>query len=324
MTAARTAGLAAAIALGLCSASAAAETWSMPTPYGVNNFHTENIMQFAKEIEEQTNGELKIEVHPGGSLIKAPEIKNAVRGGQVPMGEVGLATMSNEDPILGVDSLPFLVNSYDQAQKLWEASKPATQAYFDKQNMMILYSVAWPPQGLYTTEEISDITQMAGVKFRAYNPLTARIAELMGAVPTQVELPDVPQAFSTGRVSAMITSPTTGAETKVWDFVSHFHNVQAFFPKNAVFVNKEAFASLSPETQQIVLDAAARAEKRGWEASRGQTEWALGVLRENGMNVHELEGKFATQLSDIGKVLIDEWREQTGEQGVNILAAMGK
>ena len=69
------------------AAPALAETWDMPTPYGATNFHTVNIQAFADEVNETTGGALEITVHPGGSLIAHPEIKNAVRSGQAQIGE---------------------------------------------------------------------------------------------------------------------------------------------------------------------------------------------------------------------------------------------
>ena len=309
--------------LTLAGQGAIAETltWDMPTPYGETNFHTVNIKTFADDVKEATGGKLNIIVHSGGSLIKHPEIKNAVRSAQVPIGEFLLSRLSNENPVFGVDSVPFLASNYDQAQKLWVASKGRTAALLERQGLKVLFAVPWPPQGLYAKKEINTIEDLKGVKFRAYNAATERVAQLANAVPTQVEVPDIPQAFATGRIAAMITSPSTGANTKAWDFVSNFYHTQAWLPKNITVVNAKAFGELDKATQDAVMAAAKVAETRGWKASMAETDSKITVLKKNGMNVEKPSPMLESSFREIGKTMTSEWVEQAGSDGAAILDA---
>src|SRR3954452_7487638 len=259
--------LAAASAALTTSAVLAQTAWDMPTPYPASNFHTENIMQFVSDIDKATNGKLKITVHSNASLFKATEIKRAVQGGQAQIGEILLSGYSNEDPVFGVDSVPFLATSYADARKLWLASKQATEARFEKQGMMILYTVAWPPQGIYSSKPLNSIADMKGLKMRTYNPYTSRIAELVGAQPVTIQGAELAQAFATGAVNANITSGATGYDTTAWEVVKNYYDTQAWLPKNVVFVNKQAFDALDKAAQDAVLKAAADAETRGWKMS---------------------------------------------------------
>lgn len=299
--------------------NAQAVTWDMPTPYGETNFHTVNIKAFADDVKAATGGRLEINVHSGGSLFKHPEIKNAVRGGQVPIGEFLLSRLSNENPVFEVDSIPFLATDYDKAAVLWDASRPTIEKLLDGQGLMVLFAVPWPPQGLYSEKPIDSVGDLRGVKFRAYNTATEELARLAGAIPTQVEVPDIPQAFSTGRVDAMITSPSTGANTKAWDFVRYFYHTQAWLPKNIVVVNKRAFRRLDQDIQNAVLAAARRAETRGWEASRAETSEKLDVLRENGMEVKSPSNRLMQGLEDIGRKMTLSWSEKAGDDGIRII-----
>ena len=224
------------------AAPSVAETWDMPTPYPDKTFHTVNIIQFADDVKAATDGKLEIKVHSAGSLFKHKEIKGAVRGGQVPIGEFFLSLLANENPVFGADSQPFLATNYDDAMKLWAAQKPIITPLFEKQRLMPLFSVPWPPQSLYTKKAINTIDDLKGLKFRTNNPTLEKFAKTVGAAPTQIEVPDIPQAFTTGRVEAMLTSPSTGANTKAWDFVEYFTDIQAWVPKNIVVVNKAANA----------------------------------------------------------------------------------
>ena len=311
----------AAVAVAAFAIPATAETWDMPTPYPDATFHTKNIHEFAKDIEDATGGDLAIKVHSAGSLFKHPEISKAVRSGQVPAGEFFLSLLANDNPAFGADSLPFLATSYDEAMKLWEAQESVITELLDEQGLMPLYAVPWPPQGLYTTKEIASVDDLAGLKFRTYNATLEQFANLAGAAPTQVEVPDIPQAFSTGRVEAMITSPSTGVNSKAWDFLSHYTDIQAWIPKNIVVVNKRAFRRLDEETQQAVLDAAATAETRGWEMSKAESAEMVEVLKENGITVVDPSDDLMTGLREIGAQMLESWTEDAGETGQQLLDA---
>ena len=308
----------------LVSSAAVAEDWDMPTPYPDQTFHTVNITEFAKEISEATDGELNITVHSAGSLIKHAEIKNAVRGEQVQIGEFFLSSLTNENAAYGVDSLPFLATSYERAAKLWEAQKPVITQLLKRQKLIPLFSVPWPPQGLYTENEIQEVDDLKGLKFRAYNVALEEFATLAGAAPTQVEAADIPQAFSTGQVEAMITSPSTGANTKAWDFVSHYSPINAWIPKNIVVVNKDAFDALSDDVKTIVLQAAASAETRGWEMSQQETVTKTAELTENDMIVVEPSEELLSGLKDIGVEMQESWQASASEDAKSILDTFGK
>ena len=309
-------------ALALAASPALAQTnWDMPTPYGDGIFHTQNIMQFAEDVEAATDGALSITVHSANSLFGHAEIKDAVRQGLVPIGEILLSRLANEDPIFGVDSIPFLAASYEEAEKLWEASRPAVEEKLAAEGLTVLFSVPWPGQSLYLRQEVAEPEQMEGLSFRAYNVATERLATLLGATPTQVEEGDIPTAFSTGRVEAMITSPSTGANARAWDFVSHYIDTQAWLPKNIVFVNTDAFESLPEEQREAIREAAEAAETRGWEMSRAETEEKIAALEEGGMQVSQPSDALSERLAEIGETMTEEWLEEAGEEGQAVIDA---
>jgi TRAP-type C4-dicarboxylate transport system substrate-binding protein len=308
-------------ALALAGAAVFAQArWDMPTPYPETNFHTKNVKQFADEVNAGSGGKLTITVHSNGSLIKHPEIKRAVQTGQIPIGELLVSVLANESPIYAFDSNPFLADSYDEARKLWGVAKGPLVKRLDGQGITLLYSVAWPPQGIYTKKAIESVADLKGTKFRTYSPTTSRFAELMGAVPTTVQVPEIPQAFRTGLVDAMITSGSTGVDTQAWDYLTHYYDVQAFLPHNMVIVNKEALAKLDAPTQKLVLDAAARAEKRGWEASVAENERVVKIMADKGIKVLKPSARLKTELGAIGKQMAGEWTQRAGADGEAIMA----
>jgi TRAP-type C4-dicarboxylate transport system substrate-binding protein len=304
----------------LLSGTAFAQTaWDLPTPYPDGNFHTRNIAEFAADVSEATGGSLTMTVHANQSLIAHPEIKNSVRDGIVPIGETLVSRLENENPIFGADSIPFLATSYEQSWDLYQAQKPYLEELLDAQGLQLLFSVAWPPQGIYAGKEINSFADLEGLRFRAYNLGTERVADLAGMVPTQIEASDVPTAFSTGRVEAMITSPSTGVDSQAWDFVTHYHDTQAWLPRNMVIVNKAAFDALSPEEQAAVLEAAAAAEERGWEMSRAETDEKTAELEANGIAIVAPSEELTSAFAEIGATIAEEWTANAGDDGAALL-----
>lgn len=317
--------LALAAILPLVASLAAAQTrWDMPTPYPDGNFHTKNVIQFVQDVAKASGGKLQINVHSNGSLIKMPEIKRAVQTGQVPIGEVLISVLANESPLFAFDSNPFLANSYSQERKLWRIARPYLEKRLDAQGIKLLFSVTWPPQGIYARKEINSIADLKGAKFRTYSPSTSRLAELMGAIPTTVQVPEIPQAFRTGLVDSMITSGATGVDTQAWDYLSHYYDTQAFLPQNMVIVNKDAWSRLDPATQKTVTDAAAAAEERGWKTSESENQRYVKAMADKGIKIMKPSAKLSAEFEAIGKQIADEWAKKSGPEGEAILKAFGR
>jgi TRAP-type transport system periplasmic protein len=312
-------------AIALAAGAAHAQTkWDLPTAYPATNFHTENITQFAADVDKATGGKLKITVHPGASLFKAPEIKRAVQGGQAQAGEILLVNFSNEDQLYGLDGLPFLATSYADAKKLYAAQKKALDDRLSKQGMMLLFSVPWPPQGIYSKKPLASVADMKGLKWRAYSPQTSRIAELVGAQPATIQAAEVAQAFATGVIDSQITSGATGYDSKAWEYVKNYYDTQAWLPKNAVIVNRKAFDALDKPTQDALLKTAAEAEARGWKASEEKNAWYLEQLIKNGMTVAKPSPELAGGLKKVGDTMLNEWLEKAGPDGKSVVDAYRK
>ena len=316
--------LAALCAAAFCAAASAQVKWDMPTPYAATNFHTENIAQFVADIDKATHGKLKITVHANGSLFKANEIKRAVQGGEAQIGEILISGYSNEDPIFGVDSVPFLATSYKDAEKLWKASRKPIEARFAKQGLRVLYSVPWPPQGIYADKPLNSMADMKGLKMRAYNPYTSRIAELAGAQPVTIQAAELAQAMATGAVNANITSSSTGYDSKAWEVVKYYYDTQAWIPKNIVFVNEKAFDALPNGEQKAVLDAAKAAEARGWKISQEKNRWYLEQLKSHGMHVSPPSKQLESDFKKVGATMTEEWLKTAGPDGKAIIDAYRK
>jgi TRAP-type C4-dicarboxylate transport system substrate-binding protein len=314
----------AAAAFALAGQVAAQTRWDLPAAYPATNFHSENLVQFANEVDKATGGKLKIQVHANASLFKAPEIKRAVQGGQAQIGEILLANFQNEWQVFGVDGIPFLADSYDSAAKLWRAQKPVLDKKLGEQGMMVLYAVAWPPQGIYAKRTLNSAADMKGLKWRAYSPATGRIAELVGATPVTVQAAELSQAMATGVLDSYMSSGSTGWDSKTYEHIKNFYDTQAWLPKNAVIVNRASFSALDKPTQDALLKAAADAETRGWAASRKTNTEVLDKLKANGMVVHAPSAQLKSDMKKVGDQMLKEWLEKAGPEGQQLVDAYRK
>jgi TRAP-type C4-dicarboxylate transport system substrate-binding protein len=311
-----------ALAASALACAAQAQTkWDLPAAYPATNFHTENLTQFANDVDKATGGKLKIAVHANASLFKAPEIKRAVQGGQAQIGEFLLANFANENPLYALDGLPFLATGYADAKKLYDAQKPALDKLLQSQGMKLLYAVPWPPQGIYTKKEITSVADMRGIKWRAYSPATAKIAELIGAQPVQIQAAELTQALATGVVESYMSSGSTGYDSKTYEHIKNFYDTEAWLPKNAVIVNLKALQALDKPTQDAVLKAAADAEARGWKVSQEKNDWYKKALIEKGMKIHKPSAKLMVDMQQVGGIMVTDWEKQAGPDGQAVLAA---
>ncbi|MES2941489.1 MAG: TRAP transporter substrate-binding protein [Pseudomonadota bacterium] len=311
-----------AAALGNCCLAQAAvqpeTTWKLATGYRVESFHTQNVLQFSRDVEKATSGKLMIQVFPNNTLAKLADISSAVQQGKAEAGETIMTSMVKDIPLAGADSVPFVVTSYADAQRLWKLQRPGIEKHFADRGLKLLYAVPWPPQGLHSTKPIRGVADFKGTQMRTYNSTTLRIAEMLGAKPVDVAMPDVGKALSEGRMDNMITSALTGVENKVWGSIKYYYEINAWFPKNAVFVSSKAFEALKPDARNLVVKAAQEAETRGWSASQALSTSATEELRANGVKIERIPPDMDQDIKRMGEKFSREWVRSVGNEANDI------
>ncbi len=303
----------------LANAATAAETWDMPTAYPASNFQTINAQEFSACVNKGTNGDITILLHPNGSLFKGNDIKRAVQTGEAQIGERLLSSHENENPVFGTDSIPFIATTYEDSVKLYQAARPELDRALDGQGLKLLYSVPWPPNGLFFNKDVNDVADMAGIKVRAYNKASARIAALTGMTPVSLEAAEISQGMSAGVINSLITSSVTGKDSRVWEQLNHFYQVKAWMPRNFMIINKGVWTALPKEKQDVLLDCSTKAEAAGLEKSKAADQEALTALQSNGMKVLPPSDKLASELAQIGDTVANEWSAKAGQAGTDIL-----
>lgn len=312
----------AALAAPALTGPASAQTrWQMATPYPDGNFHTRNIRTFIEEIQAGTSGRVQVQLHSNASLLPMPQIKRGVQQGQVQMGEILLTAYSNEDVFFDADAIPQLVTNFAEAKKLADLQKPFIETRLARQGLSLLYTVPWPPAGLYAQAPIPTIEGLRGLRFRTFSPATNRFAALVGAQPTLVQAAELAQAFATGVVQAQITSAQTGVDTSAWDYARVFTPLGFSMTKNAVMVSRRAMEGLSASDQQVVRAAAAAAERRGYDLSSEAQRSTEATLGARGMQIVPPTEEFLAGLRRISATMTEEWIGRAGEDGKRLIDA---
>lgn len=310
----------AALAAPALTTPAAAQTrWQMATPYPDGNYHTRNIRAFLQEFEQASRGQVSVQVHSGGALLPMPQIKRGVQTGQVQLGEILLTAYSNEDVFFDADAIPQLVTNFAEAKKLADLQKPYIEARLARQGLSLLYTVPWPPAGLYAQAPIPTIEGLRGLRFRTFSPATNRFAAIVGAQPTLVQAAELAQAFATGVVQAQITSAQTGVDTSAWDYARVFTPLGFSMTKNAVLVSRRAVEALPAALQQELRAAAARAETRGYEMAAEAAASTQATLGQRGMQIVPPTEEFLAGLRRVSTQMTDEWIARAGEDGKKLI-----
>jgi TRAP-type C4-dicarboxylate transport system substrate-binding protein len=292
---------------------------NVATAYPADSFHTVNLQQYADDVAKATEGKVVLKVHPGGKLLKPTEIYTGVRNGKAEAGEVIMSSLSKEYPLLGIDALPFIVSGYPDARRMWDISRPAVEKVLSGHGLQLLYAVPWPPQNLYSKREIATMKDFKGLRMRSYNHATERISELVGATPVTIQVVELTKAIAEGKLDMMLTSSSTGVDTKAWTNLRHYYQVNAWLPKNMVFISKKVFDGLDADTKKKLFDAARIAEQRGWRLSENTDREFEAQLVANKVNVSSVDPFIRRYLDRIGENLAREWLKQAGQDELNIL-----
>ena len=302
-----TAGALALSALTPLSANAEA-IWDVSIPWGPTEFHTVNAENFAKAVNEATDGAVKMVIHPGGALgMRANESLRAIEDGAVPAAEFALFQNVGDLPILGIESIPFVVSDYSELRRLHKLVRPVWEEQLSKRNQLILYIVPWPSQNFFTKVPMETAADLDGVRMRVYDANTSKMISNLGMAPQQMNNPDIIPALATGRLDAVMTSGSTAVAQKYWEFLNHTYNTNHLWASNAMSVNMDTWNEVSPENQTIILDLAAKMEPTFWEISEAEHAKRMEQLKENGMTVAAPSEELAKLMREATASMADEF-----------------
>src|SRR5882757_8607800 len=267
------------------SASAAA-SFDLATVWPDGNFHTTNAKQFAEEVGKVTNGEVKITVQAGGSLgFKGPEQLRAVRDGLVPFADILNIQQVGDEPMLGTESIPFLVGSDKELKILHKYLRPEYEAIAAKNNQKVLYMVPWPTQYLHLKIKADSLDALKSIKIRVPDKNAQEMCSAIGMAPALIPWGETIAALSSGVVAGVSTSSVSGVDGKFWEFLKFFHQTNHAWSCQIVTINNDTWKKISPANQKVMTDLAKKLEPDFWASSLKADADSNKRLTDGGMQI---------------------------------------
>ena len=273
---------------------------------GANNFHTIGVEKFASLVKDYTKGSVNITIHPGSSLVKGNPLK-AVKDGTVAMADMFIPFTAGGGKAFGISALPFIAQSYEDAYKLYQISKPAYDKVAKKWNQKLLYSVTWPPSGFYGDRKLESLADLKTFKTRTYDKNSANFTNGAGGNAVALPWAEVYSALRTGMVNSVITSSSSGKDGKFWEVLTDFTKISYAYPLQAVTINLDYWNSLTKDQKDAMLKAATEIEKEQWEVVRVEDKDALDTMAKNGMKISEASDTLKAELSKVADKMLAEY-----------------
>ncbi len=289
----------AAVLLPLAATPLVAAEWDLPLAWPDGNFHVENAKVFAAEVEKATEGRVKINIHPGGSLgFKGPEMLTAVRDGLVPIGDILLNQQVGEAAIVGIEAQPYVVAGFDELRTLHKYFRPVLNEVAKSFNQKVLYLVPWPRQYVYTKVPISQLDDLRGIKIRTYDKTTTGLFNAVGMTAVQLPWGEVVPSLAAGTIDAVTTSASSGVDGKFWEFLKFMYPTSHVWGSNMVNVNLDSWADIDEKDRAAIEATARRLEPQFWDVSRMEDETKSGILNARGVAMGDVTAAMLKGMQD--------------------------
>lgn len=255
--------------------------------------------EFAKLVEEKTDGRYKVEVYSGGQLGEETNAIEQVQLGSIDLARVNASPLSQFSKTIGVTSMPFLFT--DEEEKWEKLNGEVGRELLDtleESNMVGLAFYDSGERSFYNTERpLKKPSDMKGLKIRVQNSeMSISVVEALGASATPMEYGEVYSSLQTGVID--------GAENNFPSYyTSNHYEVAKYFTSNGytgtpevVIGSKKLWDSLSDEDKKAFREAALESVDTQRKAWAKLTEEAKKAVEKAGSKIVEVDN-------------IDEWRK---------------
>lgn len=313
---------AAIVFAGLATPALAETHWDLPLTWAPDNYMVQNARKFADAVKEATGGEVVITLHPGGSLgYKGPEMLSAVRDGLVPIGDVFLNQQVGDEPLLGIQSLPYLMDSFEEMIEFQAYFRPLLDEIAARNNQKVIYTIPSPQQQIYTKVEIKTFADFSGIKIRSYDAASTKVFESAGMTPVQLPWGEVIPSLATGAIDAVATSAPFAVDGSFWEFLKYGYPTRQSWNLNAITVNLDAWADLDEEHRKAIEELGARLEPEFWQSAQDTDAAQMKVLEEQGMINGTIDDDIRAQLREKSVPLREAELKALGETAIKMVEA---
>ncbi|WP_249977830.1 TRAP transporter substrate-binding protein [Vreelandella olivaria] len=290
------------------------------TPWPEGNFQVRALNQFADAVKEATDGEVELDIHSGGALgLKGPELLSAVRDGLVQGADMLLTQQVGEEPLLGIESVPYLTRNINDAALLRATAWPYYEAVAAEYNQKFLYTVPWPGQGVFTRQPVETVEDLQGVKLRTVDKNGTEFFKALGASPVQMPWGEVVPALASGVIDGVTTSTPSGVDGSFWEFTTYFNKLDWQLAPDVVSINLDAWNALTAEQQQTIETLAQEMEPQFQQLSQDEDERNAQILADHGIHMSAPSAELSKQLTDAARPQWQQFRESAGTQADELM-----
>ncbi|MGB1344770.1 MAG: TRAP transporter substrate-binding protein DctP [Amylibacter sp.] len=286
-----------------------ADTITVTSPYSEGTFHVKNLQDFADALQTQIWPSQKISLHHSASRVSHADSIEALKSNDIQIAEIFMSRLDKLHPIFTADSIPFLAINYDDADNMWQSQKELVDKVLESHGLIALYAVPWPAQNFYSNIELSSGADFNGTRLRSYSSTISSMATLLGAQPVMIEAKDLEAALNAKQVDIIVTSPSTGVSTSLWNHTDKYTKVGGWLPKNIILMNRQVFANLDPNQQKLLLKISKDFEQKGWALSQRETFEKENELRKKGMVILQPTKALLVDLNVAGATMFGDWRK---------------
>jgi TRAP-type transport system periplasmic protein len=217
--------------------------------------------------------------------ITSAEMPRAAQELRIAGGDAFAGALAAIDPVFGLPSLPFVVQSVDVAQSVNARARPLYEKALQSKGLKLLYLTIWPSTGIWSDSPLATPDDLRRLAIRTYDTSSTEVMRAAGASPELLPLNDAVAALREHRLNAFLTSGDGGAGRKLWDYLHHFTPVNYAMPVSLAFVRIEAFEALSDDLRKQVMAAAAETERSQFELLANRTTENHARMRANGVDI---------------------------------------
>jgi TRAP-type C4-dicarboxylate transport system substrate-binding protein len=309
---------------GILRAQAATKL-DLSTVWPDGNFHTKNARRYAEEVGKATKGGVEIIVHSGGSLgYKGPEHLNAVRDGLVPMADILNIQQVGEVPLMGMESIPFLVLTPEELKVLHKYLRPEYEKVAQRYNQKILYMVPWPTQYLHMKVKTDTVEGFKGLKVRCPDRNAQEMVTAIGMVGVLIPWGETVPALASGAVVGVSTSASSGVDGKFWEFLKYFYQTNHSWSCQIVTVNLDTWSKLPADRRKAMEELGKSLEPQFWEVSVENDAVSAKRLMEGGMELIKPSPAMVKELQQKTAGLKDAFIKRVGGPSADIIAKYEK
>jgi TRAP-type C4-dicarboxylate transport system substrate-binding protein len=293
-----------------------------------HNWQGKVIQNWAKEIEDRTNGALKIQLYwPGQLPYKGFEIFTTVQNRLVDGAECLTTYYGSTHPLMDIRWMTFTIDNLDQFKKVIQGvMRKYYQPIYEKYNVIpVINTTSGGDQNWFSKDAVTKMEQIKGNKCRVYSKATADMVKAWGCHPVTIPIVELYTALQRGVVTSVVTSFTTGADVKFWEVLPYATDMNwSMGGYNTVLINGKAWAELPADVQKIVLEAGERASEEIFKESPAEEKRLRDLFRKGGAKVIQLDPGEREKLKKASLFLVKEWVDMNGNTAVEMLKEVKK